>query len=171
MFNASIIHNTSALCRHYLAIMMAFSLLGSGSASAFAATNEETLNVVTFHEGLTIAEITGKAALSINYFNLNALSSRAKEIVDSGTMIYIANPEVSAEAIADLLSISKTNTTSYQNLLLMAYSIYKLDEKYVFANHYAAFAYEGKFNVDSDDAYGSKLQLTFGCLTNCIVNR
>lgn len=141
-----------------LALVMLFGL--TPVIPAFAATDEEALNVGNFHEGLEMAEAADKAVLSINYSDLSGLSGMAKEIVDSGTMIFIANPEISAEAVAKLLSIPKTNITSYQNLLLMAYSIYKLDEKYVFANHYAAFAYEGEANGDSDNTSFSLMNET-----------
>lgn len=134
-----------------LAVVMAFSLSLSGSALASTPATEEALNVVTFHEGMTISEIIDKKVLSIKYSDLSSISSTAKEIVDSGTMIYISDPEISAEAVADLLSIPKDTTTSYQNLVLMSYSIYKLDEKYVFANHYAAFADEGELSAGSND--------------------
>ena len=54
---------------------------------AFAATDEEALNVGNFHEGLEMAEAADKAVLSINYSDLSGLSGMAKEIVDSGTIL------------------------------------------------------------------------------------
>ena len=128
----------------FLAIVM---LLGLASAvPAFAATEETTPRILSFHNEFDTLEAINSSVLTIDYSELDAIENTAKEIVDSGTMIYITNPASSAESIAARLSIPKSNITLYQNLLLVAYSIYKIDEGYVFANHYAALAHEGEEN-------------------------
>ena len=114
--------------------------------SAFNANNTK---VIVFSKDINLDEVADASVFVINYSDLDYIVSKAKEIVDSGTMICVISPESSSENIADLLSIPKTSTTSYQNLLLTAYSIYKHNDQYIFANHYTAFATEGNQNEEN----------------------
>lgn len=105
-------------------------------------TNNDDRKVVSFYNGISDAEIIDAEVLTVKYSDISDITEKAREIVDAGVMLYIAEPECSAEDISVLLSIPKSNTTSYQSELLAAYSIYKLDNKYVFANSYIILADE-----------------------------
>lgn len=133
-----------------LAFVMAFSF--APLVSAFADTGDENKDVVIYHEGMTFEEMTGKSILSIEYSDLNAIRNEAKDVVDAGTMIYITAPEASIEDVADLLSIPNDGTNKYSELVLMAYSIYKIGDEYVISDHYALFAIEGESEETPDDA-------------------
>ncbi len=115
--------------------------------------------VVTFYTGISENDIMASDVLLINYTDISSIIDIAKKIVDNGVMLYISDPQCSSEEISRLLSIPKTNTTSYQNALLAAYSIYKLDDQYIFANNYVLLATEGHTEIESknDDAINSVL--------------
>ena len=122
---------------------MVLAMTVSLGTTAFAAMpTEDNLDVATYYEGMTTEDLNNVSVLSIDYADIQNISETAKDIVDAGTMIYITNPAASAESVAETLSIPKSNISTYQSLVLTAYSIYKLNDQYVFANHYAVFGSE-----------------------------
>ena len=131
-------HHKKLLCL-FMVLAMAVSL---GTTALAAMPTEDNPDVVTYHAGMAMEDLNNVSVLSIDYADIENISETAKGIVDAGTMIYITNPAASAESVAETLSIPKSNTSTYQSLVLTAYSIYKLNDQYVFANHYAAFGSE-----------------------------
>lgn len=139
-----------------LTLLMMFGLVGTAFAAPVSTTGalggDGTIctgqhdnggkQIITFYDGISDAEIIAADVLTIEYSDIANIAENAKEIVDAGVMIYIMEPECSAEDISVLLSIPKSSTTAYQSELLAAYSIYKLNDKYVFANSYVVFADE-----------------------------
>lgn len=123
----------------FMVLAMAVSL---GTTALAAMPTEDNPDIVTYYEGMEIENLNNVSVLSIDYADIQNIRETAKGIVDAGTMIYITNPSASAESIAETLSIPKSNTSTYQSLVLTAYSIYKLNDLYVFANHYATFGSE-----------------------------
>ena len=131
-------HHKKLLC-----LFMVLAMTVSLGTTAFAAMpTEDNLDVATYYEGMTTEDLNNVSVLSIDYADIQNISETAKDIVDAGTMIYITNPAASAESVAETLSIPKSNISTYQSLVLTAYSIYKLNDQYVFANHYAVFGSE-----------------------------
>lgn len=106
--------------------------------------------VINYHENFSLNELDESDVVYIDYSDIQSIASSAKEIVDSGATIFVFNPEVSAETIAELLSIPKGSTTLYQSHPLMAYSIYKLGDHYVFANHYIVLADTSENTMESN---------------------
>jgi hypothetical protein len=112
--------------------------------------------IVNYYDGITDKEILKGDILSIEYVDVKKIAKNAKSYIDDGLMIYISNPEISAEEIAKLLSIEKNNSNKYQDLLLLAYSIYKVDDNYIFGNHYAVFAEEGESKIEAENVLNQK---------------
>lgn len=139
-----------------LTLLMMFSLVGNAFAASATSVgdfddsrivydgqpNGGGQRIVSFYDGISNAEIAGADVLTVQYSDIGSIAEIAKEVVDMGVMLYIAEPECSAEDISALLSIPKSSTTSYQSELLVAYSIYKLNDKYIFANSYVMMADE-----------------------------
>ena len=122
-----------------LALFMLIGVMPTTPVFALAADNDAS-KIVNYDEDFSLNELDETDVVYIDYSDINRISSSAKEIVDAGATIFILYPEVSAEAIAEMLSIPKGSTTLYQSQPLMAYSIYKLGDHYVFANHYIVLA-------------------------------
>lgn len=75
----------------------------------------------------------------VPYQEIDSIINNAKKLIDEGKTLYISSPECSNEELATLFSIPKDDITIYNPLVLLATSIYKLKDIYVFENHYAAF--------------------------------
>lgn len=147
---------TKSLLALALTLLMTFSLVGTAFAAPPSPVeglsdssivydeqpNSNGQQIVSFYDGISNAEIASADVLTVQYSDIADVAGIAREVVDMGVMLYIAEPECSAEDISALLSIPKSSTTSYQSELLVAYSIYKLNDKYVFANSYAIIADE-----------------------------
>lgn len=117
--------------RKIIALMLAVMMLMASSAFAVS-------------EGAVVVRGGAESApvIVVNYTELSTVAGTAKEMIDNGAMLFITSPECSAEEIAKELSIPKTNTSLYQDAILVAYSIYKQGDRYIFANHYVSFADE-----------------------------
>lgn len=122
-----------------LALFMLIGIMPTTPVFALAADNDIS-KIVHYDADFSLNELDQTDVVYIDYSDIHSISSSAKDIVDAGATIFVFNPEVSAEVIAEMLSIPKESTTSYQSQPLMAYSIYKLGEHYVFANHYVVVA-------------------------------
>ena len=110
-----------------LALFMLIGVMPTTPVFALAADNDAS-KIVNYDEDFSLNELDETDVVYIDYSDINRISSSAKEIVDAGATIFILYPEVSAEAIAEMLSIPKGSTTLYQSQPLMAYSIYKLGD-------------------------------------------
>lgn len=77
--------------------------------------------------------------ITVEYENIDAIAPQAKQIIDDGKILYISNPKISNEDLAVKFSIPKDDLTHYNNMLLVATSIYKIYDIYVFENHYALY--------------------------------
>jgi hypothetical protein len=97
---------------------------------------------------LTAPDVLNEDVVVVDFADIEAISDTARGMVDSGTMLYITNPEVSAEELAVMLAIPRSSVTSYNELLLIAFSVYKVNGVYVFENHYVLF-------TDCDDFFTS----------------
>lgn len=86
----------------------------------------------------------------VDYSNLDDISDVAKNMVDTGTLLYISNPLSSAEDVSEMLSIPKSNISSYHEELLVGYSIYKINDDYQFTNHYVVFASDDSSDEQKD---------------------
>lgn len=67
-----------------------------------------------------------------------------KEYINSGAVVVILEPTISAEKVAELLSIPVNKTTNYQHHVLLAYSVFKVDDEYIISSHYAVFGVENQ---------------------------
>lgn len=123
-----------------LTLTMSIGLAPAEAASA--AVYENSSKTETICEDSTELEANYAKLVTVKYSEIENMAGTAKDLVDSGTVLLITNPEISAEAISELLSIPKSNTTSYQKEILMAYSICKVKDQYIFTNHYAVMASE-----------------------------
>lgn len=86
--------------------------------------------------------IDGVKVVSVPYEKINSIVSDAKRFIDEGKTLYISSPECSNEELADLFSIPKDDTTIYNSLVLLATSIYRLNDIYIFENHYGTFGFQ-----------------------------
>jgi len=102
--------------------------------------NDSVLEAKTTDKPETFFETTYDDVITVSYSEIDLATSSAKQRIDSGKILYISRPEVSAEQISEKLGIPKTGTSHYNDALLIAYSIFKHEDSYVFTNHYILFA-------------------------------
>jgi hypothetical protein len=93
----------------------------------------------------------------VDFTDIETISSVARELVDDGKMLYVTNPEVIAEDLAQILSIPRDVTTSYMELVLIAYSIYRIGDIYVFENHWVDL---GENVVEIDPSETPRIRLS-----------
>jgi hypothetical protein len=97
---------------------------------------DSSSTVINFDETTTDDSIALADVLVIKYDDISMISDKAKSIVDEGKLIYITSPQTSAEEISKKLSIPKQGISTYNREALVAFSIFKADNLYVFQGHY-----------------------------------
>jgi len=131
-------------CKKLMMILFAFMFTFAGliipaSASRTMMAQPVIEPVILYLEqGRTATRNSQRLAdvIVVEFSEIETIFDYARAWLDVGKMIYVNNPQVSAETIAEMLSIPKEGTISYNNDLLIAYSIYKVDGLYVFELHY-----------------------------------
>lgn len=103
---------------------------------------EKKPSIAYFTEDISSRELSSADVLAIDYENIECISEFAKQIIDNGTILFIASPEKSIEDISKILSIPIDVEQTYQPLPLMAYYFFKANEQYFSTPVYAALAEE-----------------------------
>lgn len=118
-------------------MILIFTAMPAYASGSLTGVSEDKV-ILTLDENTSSDLIATADVLVVAYEDLNLIESNAKEIVDTGKMLYITSPQVSAEDIAVRLTIPKEGISSYNEQTLVAYSIYKVEGLYVYQNHYVA---------------------------------
>ncbi|MDR1329330.1 MAG: hypothetical protein LBK23_06995 [Oscillospiraceae bacterium] len=126
----------------FLIFSLAISILPNAAAYAVIGDYSEELAIVSVYNDIEHAELLNSDVIVVAYDELSLIADDAKSLVDADKILFITSPEESAEEIAETLSIPKSTVATYNDAVLIAYSIYKLGGNYVFANHYAVFGEE-----------------------------
>ncbi len=123
------------------------------SLSFLVANLSTAVGAVNLNSSGTNDNISYEHIVTVKYEDIDTIADTAKELLDSGKTLYITEPTVSAEVLAEQLSVPKVGINSYNESLLYAYAIFKLGENYVFENYTALFA-DGE--IESASTYDLK---------------
>lgn len=120
-----------------LALSLALSIILTILPS-YATEGNKKIPVRVDYSSASQQEISKANIVVVDYTSLSDISSYAKDIIDSGKMLYIVAPQESLEDIAKDLSIPKRGISAYNDVAtLFAYSIYNIGEdNYAFQHHY-----------------------------------
>ncbi len=107
------------------------------SVGAVGINSRSDVNIIEYKADTTFSALNNADVISVEYDYIDEIAEYAKIWIDAGKTLYITSPEVSAESIAEELSIPKDGINAYNEAILFAYSIYSIDNCYIFENHYA----------------------------------
>lgn len=128
---------TIGIALMYLCVALSFcGFCSASNCNDSTLSDRRAASIVVFSSGMTYNDIVDSEVVCVNFSEIERVSDIAKNIVDSGKLLYIAEPQVSAEEVSEILSIPKYGITSYPHQVLAAYSIFKNGDRYIFSNHY-----------------------------------
>lgn len=143
LFDLKKLKGEMKMTKKTLSFIMALLLLLSGlyGESVYALDESELSSdfIIYNTDSVSKVELLNAEVVCVDFNDIDNISEEARTIVDRGKLLYIAYPRISAEDLAEVLNIPKTNKTLYQPAQLIGYSIYKHADKYIFANHYNMF--------------------------------
>jgi len=148
-----------------LVVLMMFSIMPMGAVSA---TESIEVGVYTrqtgvdhdfvFIEDLSIntnISLQDADAVVVNFNEISSIAGVAKDLVDSGVLLYISAPEVGRLELSNLLGIPISGIPRYNNLVLLGVYVSNINGIYVWGNHYAPLECEelsGAHSLQTIDA-------------------
>lgn len=99
-------------------------------------------NVARYAGESSVNAFTDVDVVMIDCSQLASLRLSSVDLLNTGKILYIENPTVSIAAAAKQLAIPQNGTDTYWSDILLAYTVQKVYDKYVFTPHYAVIGEE-----------------------------
>lgn len=103
---------------------------------------EYSANVVRYAGETSVNAFTDAGVVMIDCSQLASIRLSTTDLLNTGIILYIENPTLSIAAVANQLAIPQNGTDTYWSDILLAYTVQKVYDKYVFTPHYAVIGEE-----------------------------